>query len=66
MMLFLGVLIGGAIMYYIQPVVHDMVVSAFQSVPTLEKKAASLKARADILLNAVRERDDTPGSAGAA
>jgi len=52
----LGVLAAGALMYYIQPTVKDVVAKAFLGAPALLKQAEDLKARADAIINAARSK----------
>jgi len=66
----LGVFAGGAIMYYIQPAIKDMVTQAFASVPTIIAKAEALKQRANDLLAAAKDKqaaakDASKGNPGA-
>ena len=54
----LGVLIGGAIMYYIQPPVKDLVAKMFAGAPSLFAKAEALKQRAEDLINAAKDKQE--------
>lgn len=66
----IGVFIGGAIMYYIQPPVKDFVAKMFAGAPSLFAKAEALKQRAEDLVNAAKDKQDaaqdsSKGSPGA-
>jgi len=62
----LGVLIGGAIMYYIQPPVKDFVTKAFAGAPAILAKAEALQQRAHALIDAARNKTATNRNDGAA
>ena len=53
---FIGVLIGGAIMYYIQPPVKDFVTKVFAGAPAIMAKAEALKQRAEDLIAKAQEK----------
>jgi hypothetical protein len=50
-----GVLAAGALMYYIQPWVHDTVAKTFAGIPTLQKKVEELRTRAEALRAAAQK-----------
>jgi len=52
----IGVFIGGAIMYYIQPPVKDFVAKVFAGTPALIAKAEALQARAQALVDAAHKK----------
>lgn len=54
-----GVIIGGAIMYYIQPPVKDFVTKVFAGAPAMLAKAQALQARAEALIAAAKAKATT-------
>lgn len=67
---FIGLIIGGAIMFYIQPWVKDTVTKMFLGAPALFAKAEALKQRAEDLIDAAKSKQDaaqdsSKGSPGA-
>jgi len=67
---FIGLIAGGAIMFYIQPWVKDTVNKAFLGAPALYAQAMALKQRAENLVNKAKDKqdaaiDETKGNPGA-
>jgi len=57
-LLVLGVFIGGAIMFYIQPPVKDFVTKVFAGAPAIIEKARALQQRAEDLIDAAKGKQE--------
>lgn len=55
---FIGLIAGGAIMFYIQPWVKDTVTKMFLGAPALFAKAEALQARAQALIDKAHDKID--------
>ena len=53
-----GVFVGGAIMYYIQPPVKDFVTKVFAGAPAMLAKAQALRDRAEDLIDAAKGKQE--------